>query len=381
MIYLDNAATSWPKPPSVSRAMADFLERAGGNPGRSGHLLSVAAGRVVEETRDAVARLFRVRNPVRVVFTHNATYAINLALRGTLRPGDRAVAVSMDHNAVMRPLRSLERRGVTLTVVPCAADGSLDLAALERAAAGARLVAVVHADNITSTVAPLEECARIARSAGALLLVDAAQSAGAVPIDAAALGVDMLAFTGHKGLLGPTGTGGLVLGERMEAGRLEPLVCGGTGSRSEWEEQPDFLPDRFESGTANGVGLAGLGAGVREILDRGAEEIRAHERRLAALLIEGLCTIPRVRLYGPRDPERRLALVSFTVEGKRVSEVGLRLEEEFGILCRVGLHCAPSAHRTLGTFPEGTVRLAPGPFTKEEEVLAAVEAVARIAAS
>jgi cysteine desulfurase family protein len=374
MIYLDNAATSWPKPPAVIRAMADYLERAGGNPGRSGHRLSVAAGRVVEETRDAVAQLFRVANPVRVVFTHNATYALNLAVRGLLRPGDRAVVTSMDHNAVMRPLRALERKGVALTVVP-------DLPAIERAAPGARLIVAVHANNITSELAPISECARVAHAAGAMLLVDAAQSAGAVPIDVPGMGIDLLAFTGHKGLLGPTGTGGLVLGEGIDAAALEPLVCGGTGSRSEWEEQPEFLPDRFESGTANGLGLAGLGAGVREVLERGVEAIRAHERRLAGILLEGLSSIPKVKLYGPLDPDRRLALVSFTVEGRRVSEVGLRLDEEFGILCRVGLHCAPSAHRALGTFPEGTVRLAPGPFTKEEEVRAAVAAVARIAGS
>jgi len=222
------------------------------------------------------------------------------------------------------------------------------------------------------------EVARIAHAAGAKLLVDAAQSAGAVPIDVPGMGIDLLAFTGHKGLLGPTGTGGLVVGEGVE---LDPLVRGGTGSRSEWEEQPDFLPDRFESGTVNGVGLAGLGAGVREVLSRGLDSIRAHERRLAGILLEGLSSIPKVKVYGPCDPDRRLALVSFTVEGRRVSDVGLRLDEESGILCRVGLHCAPMAHRTLGTFPEGTVRLAPGPFTTEEEVRAAVAAVARIAGS
>ena len=371
MIYLDNAATSWPKPPGVIQAMADFLERSGGNPGRSGHRLSVAAGRVVEETRDAVARLFHVENPVRVVFTHNATYAINLAVRGLLRRGDRAVVTSMDHNAVMRPLRALEREGVALTVVG-------NLAALEQAVPGARLVAAVHANNVTSELVPVAEVARIAHAAGAKLLVDAAQSAGAVPIDVPGMGIDLLAFTGHKGLLGPTGTGGLVVGEGVE---LDPLVRGGTGSRSEWEEQPDFLPDRFESGTVNGVGLAGLGAGVREVLSRGVEAIRAHERRLAGILLEGLSSIPKVKVYGPCDPDRRLALVSFTVEGRRVSDVGLRLDEESGILCRVGLHCAPMAHRTLGTFPEGTVRLAPGPFTTEEEVRAAVAAVARIAGS
>ena len=379
MIYLDYAATSWPKPPEVLRAMAEFLEQAGGNPGRSGHRLSIAAGRIVYDAREAVADLFRVADPQRVILTANATHAINLALRGYLRPGDRVVTTGVEHNAVMRPLRALAREGVRLTVVPGTTDGSLDLPMMRQAlGAGTRLVVATHANNVTGTILPIPEIAALAHAAGALLLVDAAQTGGVVPIDLPASGIDLLAFTGHKGLCGPPGTGGLVFGEHADGGAFAPLVRGGTGSRSESEDQPEDLPDKFESGTPNGVGIAGLGAGVRVILERGAEAIRAHEVGLTTSLLDGLQDIPDVRVYGPTDPQRRTAVVSFTVAGRQVSDLGLRLDEEHGVLCRVGLHCAPATHRTIGTFPSGTVRMAPGIFTTRHEVETVVEAVRKV---
>jgi cysteine desulfurase / selenocysteine lyase len=376
MIYLDYAATSWPKPPAVLRAMAEFLEQAGGNPGRSGHRLSVAAGRIVYDAREAVAELVHVADPQRVILTANATHAINLALRGCLRPGDQVVTTGVEHNAVMRPLRALAREGIKLTVVPGSPDGSLDLDALRRAlVVGTRLVVATHANNVTGTILPIPDIAALAHTAGALLLVDGAQTAGVLDTDVPAMGIDLLAFTGHKGLCGPPGTGGLVLGDRVDAAALAPLVRGGTGSRSESEEQPEDLPDKFEGGTPNGVGIAGLGAGVRVVLERGVEAIRAHEVGLTTLLLDGLHDIPGVRVYGPTDPQRRTAVVSFTVGGRQVSDLGLRLDEEHGVLCRVGLHCAPATHRTLGTFPSGTVRMAPGLLTTRDQVKTAVEAV------
>jgi cysteine desulfurase family protein len=369
MIYLDNAATSWPKPPEVVKAVANFLECAGGNPGRSGHRLSIAAGRIVYETREAVAELFNTAHTERVVFTQNATQAINLVLRGTLHPGDRVVTTGIEHNAVMRPLRAMERTGVAVSVVPCHADGSLDLSEFSRALAlGASLVVVNHACNVTGTLSPVAEVAEMVHRAGALLLVDAAQTAGVLPIDVSALKIDFLAFTGHKGLLGPPGTGGLLLGDRVDAARLEPLMRGGTGSRSDSEEQPEYMPDRFESGTPNGAGLAGLGAGVRYIMHHGLEKIRTQEVELARRLIAGLSAIPGVTVHGPADPKKQTAIVSFTIAERHASDIGLQLDEEFGILCRVGLHCAPAAHWTIGTFPQGTVRLAPGIFTTPEDV-------------
>ncbi len=381
MIYLDNAATSWPKPPQVLAAMARFLTEVGANPGRSGHRLSVEAGRIVYAAREAVAELFHAPDPLRVVFGMNATEGLNLALRGLLRPGDHVVTSSMEHNSVMRPLRALEREGVSVTVVPCSPEGLLDpQAVLEALRPETRLVVLNHASNVTGTLLPVAEVGRaLQRTGGPLLLVDAAQSGGAVPIDMQADGIDLLAFTGHKSLYGPPGTGGLIIGERVPLEEFRPLLRGGTGSRSEWEEQPDFLPDMCESGTPNGVGLAGLEAGVRWVLEQGVETLRAHEVELSQRLSDGLRETPGVTVYGPDDAHLRTAVVSFNIAGMEPSEVGMRLDEEFGIMCRVGLHCAPAAHRTIGTFPAGTVRFALGAFNTREEVDAALRAVARLA--
>ncbi len=381
MIYLDNAATSFPKPPAVMQAMANFLEHAGGNPGRSGHRLSVEAGRIVYDAREAIADLFHAPDPLRIIFTLNATHALNIVLRGLLHPGDRVVTTSMEHNAVMRPLRALERTGVQVVVVPCASDGALNLEAMQTALrTHTRLVVTTHASNVTGTMMPAAEISEIAHRAGALFLLDTAQTAGVVPIDMQTLGVDLLAFTGHKGLQGPPGTGGLILNDPVDAVIIEPLMRGGTGSASEFEEQPEFLPDKFESGTPNGVGIAGLGAGVRCVLEVGVAAIRAHENELTRTLIDGLLAIPGITLHGLRGTCQRVSTISFTVANKRVSEIGMRLDEEFGVLCRVGLHCAPAAHRTMGTFPEGTIRFAPGMWTTLNEIREVIRAVEQVVA-
>lgn len=382
MIYLDYAATSWPKPPEVIKAMAEYLEHAGGNPGRSGHRLSIEAARVLFAARESLATLFNAPDPQRVIFTHNVTYALNLTIRGLLKAGDHVVTSSIEHNSVMRPLRALERQGLELTVAQCEPDGRMDLGKLKAALrTGTKLVVVTHASNVMGTILPVREIAEIAHAAGAILLVDAAQTAGAVPIDVQAMGVDLLAFTGHKGLFGPPGTGGLVIGPQVDIEQLEPLVRGGTGSKSEFEEQPDLLPDKYESGTPNGVGIAGLGAGVRWVSERGVDEIRAHETALTEAMLAGLHDTRGVTVYGPNDAKAMTSVVSCTVAGSRVSDVGLRLDDEFEILCRVGLHCAPAAHRTIGSFPEGTIRLAPGALTTLDEIETVVDAMQQIAAS
>ncbi|HEX2997241.1 MAG TPA: aminotransferase class V-fold PLP-dependent enzyme [Anaerolineales bacterium] len=382
MIYLDHAATSYPKPPQVLAAMNDFLERAGGNPGRSGHRLSIDAGRIVYNTREALAEFFGISDPLRVLFMHNATYALNTALRGLIRPGDRVVTGGVEHNAVMRPLRQLEKHGIQVDVIPANANGTLSASACSAILkAGTRLVAINHASNVTGTIAPIAEIAKLAHEAGALILVDAAQTAGVLPINMTEMGIDLLAFTGHKGLQGPPGTGGLVLADSFDPAQLDPLVHGGTGSRSEFEIQPDDLPDRYESGTPNGVGIAGLGAGLDWLKKHGTDQLRAHEIKLIARLREGLGNIRGLHWYGVNDPDLSTAVISFTLDGKRVSEIGYRLDDEYEILCRVGLHCAPAAHRSIGTFPEGTVRLAPGPLTTLAEIDVAVHAMERIAAS
>ena len=380
IIYLDNAATSWPKPPEVARAMSHFLTEVGANPGRSGHRLSVEAARIVYEAREAAAVLFNAPDPMRVVFQPNATGALNLALRGLLRPGDHVITSSVEHNSMMRPLRALEQEGVEVSVVPCSPEGFLDPAAIAAALRSCTvMIALNHASNVVGSLLPVAAVGQIARERGLLLLVDAAQTAGAYPIDVQADAIDLLAFTGHKSLCGPMGTGGLFIGERVDLEKLEPLVHGGTGSRSEHEEQPDFLPDRFESGTLNAVGLAGLEAGLRWVREQGIEAIRTHEAELTRQLIDGLGELPDTIVYGGRDPALQTATVSFNLAGMAPSEVGLRLDEDHGIMCRVGLHCAPAAHRTIGTFPTGTVRFGLSAFTTPAEIQTALQAVDQLA--
>ena len=382
MIYFDNAATSWPKPPGVAEAMTHYLNEIGANPGRAGHRLAVEAARVVYGAREEIATLFNAPDSLRVVFGANVTEAINLALRGLLRPGDHIITSSMEHNSVMRPLRALEREGVQVTVVPCSPDGRLDPADVEQALRpNTVMIALNHASNVVGTLLPVAEVGRIARRRNVLLLVDAAQTGGAYPIDVRADTIDLLAFTGHKSLYGPMGTGGLVIGERVDVQRIEPLRRGGTGSRSEREEQPEFLPDKCESGTPNAVGLAGLGAGLRWVMERSVANIRAHEMALTQQLIDGLRDIASVTVYGSLDASRQTATVSFNIAGIEPSEVGLRLDDEYAVLCRVGLHCAPAAHKTLGTFPVGTVRFGLGVFNTAQEVETALEAVRQLAES
>jgi len=376
MIYCDNAATSWPKPPEVLQAMTDFLQHTGANPGRAGHRLSIEAGRMVYRTREAIAELMHAPDPLRVVFGPNVTYALNLALHGLLRPGDHVITSSMEHNAMMRPLRTLEQRGVEVTVTPCGPDGLLDPRDIERRIQkNTVLIALNHASNVVGTIQPIAEVGRLARQHAVLFLVDAAQTAGAYPLDMQDACIDLLAFTGHKALCGPTGTGGLILGEHVDTQRLKPLVQGGTGSHSAFEEQPDFLPDRYESGTLNTVGLSGLCAAIRWITARGIDAVRAHDMRVTARMLAGLRTIPGVTVYGTQDAARQTAVISFTVQDADSAEIGLRLDDEYDIQCRVGLHCAPTAHKTLGTFPTGTVRLGLGAFTTIDDVDKVVQAV------
>jgi len=380
MIYFDNSATSWPKPPGVAEAMARFLDEVGANPGRAGHRLAVESGRIVYAAREAVCELVHAPDPMRLAFGSNATEAINAALCGLLRPGDHVITSSMEHNSVMRPLRALERKGVQLTVVRCSPQGFLNPSDIEQAIRpNTKMIALNHASNVTGTLLPVREAGRIARARNLLLLVDAAQTAGAYPIDVQSDLMDLFAFTGHKSLLGPMGTGGLIVGERVDVSRMEPLKCGGTGSRSEREEQPDFLPDMLESGTPNVVGIAGLEAGVRWVLERGVDDIRDHERTLTKRLAEGLLNIHGVTVHGPLSAERQTATVSFNIAGMEPSEVGLALDDEHEILCRVGLHCAPAAHKTLGTFPVGSVRFGLSVFNTADEVDSALGAVAQLA--
>ena len=376
-IYFDNAATSWPKPPQVLAAIGDCLAEAGGNPGRAGHRLSIAAARVVEDARELLADLFNAGDPSRIVFTHNATHALNIALLGLLRPGDRVVTTSVEHNSVMRPLRHLETQGVELTVVACRPDGTLPLDEMRRALRpGTRMLVTTHASNVLGTVMPIGELAGAAHAAGALYLVDASQTAGALPIDVELAGVDLLAFTGHKALLGPTGTGGLFIRPGLD---VAPLMRGGTGSDSDRELQPGFHPDVHESGTLNVAGIAGLAAGVRFLREVGIDSVAAHERRLVAAFREQAAGIPSLTVYGPDEATRRCGVVSFNLAGVSSSEVAQMLDDSFGIMARAGLHCAPSAHGTAGTFPAGTVRFAFGWFNTVDEIHTSAAALGELA--
>jgi cysteine desulfurase/selenocysteine lyase len=377
-IYFDNAATSWPKPDSMIEAISRFSTGVGANPGRSGHSMSVEAARIVYAAREAIASLIGANDPLSIVFTRNATEGLNTVLFGLLRPGDHVITSSMEHNSVMRPLRALERGGVAVSVVQCSATGEIapdDV--LHAIGKQTKLIILTHASNVTGTLQPIADIGRIARERGIVFCVDAAQTAGCIPIDVVADTIDILVFTGHKSLYGPQGTGGFYLRSGLET-FIEPLMRGGTGSRSEFEEHPEFMPDKFEAGTPNAIGLAGLGAGLEFVAKRGVAEIRRLEMELTGAFLDGLRAIPDAVVYGLDDIDHRTAVISFTIRGLTPSAIASALDERFSIMSRPGLHCAPSAHKTIGTYPQGTVRFSFSAFTTQEQVGAGLEAISRI---
>lgn len=372
MIYLDNAASSHPKPEAVYRE-ADRVLRLGANPGRSGHGAALDAARVVLEARLAAAELLGVADPARIAFTANCSHALNLALKGLLRPGDHAVTTVMEHNSVLRPLAALERVGVEVTSVGADRAGWVDPRDIEAALRPhTRLVILNHASNVSGTLQDAGEVGEICGRRGVWFLLDAAQTAGAVPLSVADLGVHLLAAPGHKGLLGPQGTGLLYVAPGLE---LRPLLEGGTGVLSESRQMPAQMPESLEAGTLNTPGLAGLGAGVRHLLERGVEAVRRHELDLLESLLPALRAIPGMTVYGPEDPGKRVAVVSFNLAGRDGAHLGHALDQAYGIAVRVGLHCAPDAHRALGSFPAGTVRASLGAFTTPADVETLVRAV------
>jgi cysteine desulfurase family protein len=380
MIYLDNAATSWPKPESVYRTMDDFLRTKGGNPGRGSNSMALAAGETVEETRRLVARLINASETNRVIFTLNCTDALNLGLKGLLKPGDHVITDSIGHNSLVRPLKKLEVHGVKITALSPSPDtGVVSARDIEAAITRVtKLIVVTHASNVNGVIQPINEYGIVARRHHLFFMVDAAQTLGKHPVDVAAGNIDLLAFSGHKGLFGPPGTGVLFIGNRVN---LDSVREGGTGSFSEREEQPDILPDKYESGTLNSVGISGLGAGLKYIFDESLDKIVAHEKFLTDKLIAGLSHIPGVNLYLPEDLSRMVPVVSFNIKGYQPGEVGTILDQSFDIKVRAGLQCAPAAHKTFGTFPGGTVRISPGYLNLAEEIDLTVKAVERIAGS
>lgn len=375
MIYLDHAATSFPKPPGVVEAMTRYLSLAG-NPGRSAHRMSQAADDVVWDARCAVAELFGGDEPDRVVFTLNATMALNMAIKGLVRPGDRVLMSSFEHNSVVRPLHALATEGVRTDAVAPSDDSPLDLDRLESELrrGDVRLLVLSHGSNVTGAVLPLGQIRHLTERYGVPVVLDVAQTAGHVPVTAEL--ADVLVFSGHKGLFGPQGTGGMLVSDRVS---IRPVLYGGTGGRSESPEQPRWLPFRLEAGTPNGVGSAGLAAAVRYVARRRVEEIAERETTLRRRLVDGLSLVPRLRLHAWPSPERPVGVASATFEDVPAADAAALLEERSDVLVRAGLHCAPSAHRMLGTLEAGTVRFSLCHLTTEAEIDAAVAAVAELA--
>lgn len=379
LIYFDNAATSFPKPAPVYTFMDEFFRRAGVNPGRSGYDLCIEAGQLVEDTRRTLARFFGGTDANRLVFTHNSTDSLNLALFGTLAHGDHAISTTLEHNSVLRPLYHLERdHGVAVEYVPFDGRGFIDPDEIRRRLRpNTRVVAVNHASNVIGTVQPLADIGRICREHGVLLLVDASQTAGKIPIDVEVMHIDLLAFTGHKSLFGPTGIGGLYVRDGVV---VRQTRAGGTGVRSAVRHHLEEYPYRLEFGTPNLLGIAGLHAGVQWLLEHGPGAVHAHEMRLLTRLRDGLAAIDGVTLYCQNgDLARNIAVLAFTVAGMVPQDVGMMLDVDHQIACRTGLHCAPLVHEQLGTSAHGAVRFSLGPFNTEEQVETAVGAVKEIA--
>jgi cysteine desulfurase / selenocysteine lyase len=380
-VYLDNAATSWPKPPVVLEAIKDFLEHAGGNTGRSGHRRSIASSRAVSLARERLADLLGVESPDELIFTKNATEGLNLAIYGLAEGVAQIVTTSLEHNSVMRPLRDLEQRG-RCAVGVVQADGNtgeidLDEWKARLRAASPALAVAVHASNVTGALLPIEALAAAAAEAGVPLVVDASQSAGHVPLSLPALGAAAVAMPGHKGLLGPSGTGLLYLAPGVE---VEPLMRGGTGSQSELEYQPDFLPDRYESGTLNAMGIVGLGAAARYLREVGIDKVQQRLTALGRRFRDGLADVDGVTLHGPADPADSVGIASLNLTRVPCATVARLLDDEWGVMTRAGLHCSPATHRSLGTAPEGTLRFSWGNDTSDADIDVAIEAVRTIAA-
>ncbi len=378
-LYFDNAATTRRKPPAVYKAVADFAENLGVSNGRGAYRLGVEANALVFEARQALAQLLGIPRSDRLVFTKNATEAVNAALKGFLKSGDHVVVSGLEHNAVVRPLNRLKaERGIEWTSVTASESGRMNPYDFEAAILPkTKLVCLAHASNVLGTLAPAEEVGEICRRKGVAFLLDAAQTAGSVPIDVKKLNVDFLCVTGHKGLMGPTGTGALAVSPRFDPASL---IEGGTGSNSDLEEQPGFWPDKFEAGTQNLWGLAGLRASAQFLLKQGVEAVRKKEEALTARFLEGIAGIPGLRAYGlPVGSKDRVAVVSLNLEGRDPAEVAYALDENWGVMVRAGLHCAPLAHKTLGTFPQGTVRFSFGYYNTESEIDKAVRALREVA--
>jgi cysteine desulfurase/selenocysteine lyase len=376
LIYFDNAATTFPKPDEVYDSIMEAMREYGANPGRSGHKLALRMGREVYKTRELLAQLFKVPNPMNIIFTSNCTDSLNIVIKGILKEGDHVITTSMEHNSVLRPLYALKSKGVDITIVQADKMGRINPEDIKRSIKdNTKLIVTTHISNLTGTIFPIKEIGKIARENGIYYLVDAAQSAGVYDIDVEEMNIDFLAFPGHKGLLGPQGTGGLYIREGID---VQEIKQGGTGSASHVLEQPHMYPDRYESGTLNGPGIVGLGAGVNYILKKGIKNIREHELQLTKYFLEEVTKIENVKVYGPLNVSEQAPVVAMNIMGMDSSEVSYILDEKYDIATRPGLHCAPLAHKTIGTFEQGVVRFSFGLFNTHQEIDKAVQAIKEI---
>lgn len=377
MIYLDNAATSFPKPEAVYQALDRFARTELANPGRAGHKMALAAERCLDDGRHLLNQFFHGVSPDRFIFTLNCTDALNMAFKGVLHEGDHVITTDLEHNSVSRPLRAMEKAGrIRLTRVAADVGGTVDPDTIKKAITPkTRMIAQTHCSNVLGTVQPIAEIGAIARDKDLLFLVDCAQTAGVIPIDVQAMNIDLLAFPGHKSLMGPTGTGALYVGRRAKVGVWRE---GGTGGDSSSETQPTEYPYFLEGGTPNVLGVAGLIAGLKWVTEQGLAKIHAHEVALVERLWNRLDEIGGYQVFGHRDHTRRVGTVSFRSEALPAPEIGGILDQAFEIAIRPGLHCAPYVHKAIGTFPDGAVRVSPGPFNTEADIDTLANALAEI---
>lgn len=376
MIYMDNAATSWPKPNIVYNTVLKTMKEHGANPGRSSHSMAVDAANILLYGREMLCQLFNVQDPFRMIFTLNTTDSLNLAIKGILKEGDHVITTSMEHNSVIRPLMHLMDLGIDTTIVYADSQGVIDPDDIEKSIrSNTRLIVTTHASNVTGTLMPIEAIGSIAKNYGIYYLLDAAQTAGYIPMNLSKLPVDMVAIPGHKGLLGPQGTGILYIKDSID---LNQIREGGTGSQSESIYQPRFLPDRYEAGTPNTPGIAGLGAGVAYILEKGQEKIMTHISNMENLFIKSLSQMEGVKIYGPHIMGLRTGIISINIWDRDSREMVNILNHDYNIATRGSLHCSPLAHDTTGTKKQGTIRLSPGIFTTLDDVKACIRAIGEI---
>lgn len=377
-IYLDNASTSFPKAPTVATAMSDYITNRGININRGSYALAYDVEDIIYTTRQRLHTLFNGHDPSHVIFTQNVTMSLNMVIKGLLKAGDHVLVSSMEHNAVMRPLTQLLDKGIAFDIIPCDKTGSIQLESMDSLIRPNTVAMIInHASNVCGTIQPLESIGPICKAHNLQFIVDAAQTAGVIPIDVKVCHIDALCFTGHKGLLGPQGIGGIILTKEM-AQNLTPLIAGGTGSFSHLETMPTHMPDAFESGTLNLPGIMGLNEGLSYIESQGMEDIHNHELALTQAFLEGLQSIDGINIVGKQNIQDRTAVVSITIDSMDPANIAYELESTYHIMTRVGLHCAPRAHQTLGTYPEGTVRFSFGYANTHKDVELALSALHRI---